>query len=78
MHSDHNFARNLVAKKPRRQLKVDSVIRGCMPIGLDQHGPDRRHIGGMGGDDRDRCLSREGGPIVPPNRPVTTSKLVDW
>jgi hypothetical protein len=39
----------------------DPFVMG-MQSGLIQDGPDRQRIGGMGGDDRDRCL---GGEAVP-------------
>ncbi len=38
---------------------------GRSEVNLD--GPDRQHIGGMGGDDRDRCLpGGKGDPILAP------------
>jgi hypothetical protein len=42
-----NFGRNLVAKKPRRQLTIDFCDRGWMTVGTED-GPDRQYIGGMG------------------------------
>jgi hypothetical protein len=57
----------LVAKKPWGELNLEPVIG--RDGGSGKYGPDRQHIGGMGGDDRDRCLSSEGSEIVPPSAP---------
>jgi hypothetical protein len=74
---DSQFSPKFGREKAATEIEYPSSYRGCWLSGLIEDGPDRQYIGGMGSDDRDRCLSLERQSYRIPIRPRFTHQKLD-